>query len=237
MQEQTSKLPGFDGMEILYTLLTQERPSRQLAILLPGYRYSTAAPMFHFMTSLLLERSSDVLEINYQYYLDDYAHIDDIDAVVRHDVRTVIDHVLSTREYEAFIFVGKSLGTVALAHELTRPIFHEAHVIWLTPLLQHAGVTETMKTTRASQLVVIGDKDHCYTASRVDALAAIPSLKTHLLTGVNHGLERDADTFGTIEVLQEVIEAIDAFLPSELTTARSQSSVMKRRIDTDRFPC
>lgn len=25
MQEQTSKLPGFDGMEISYTLLTQER--------------------------------------------------------------------------------------------------------------------------------------------------------------------------------------------------------------------
>lgn len=222
MQEQTSKLPGFDEMKISYTLLTQERPSRQLAILLPGYRYSTAAPMFHFTTSLLLERSSDVLEINYQYYRDDYAHIDDIDEVVRHDVRTVINHVMSTHEYEAFIFVGKSLGTVALAHELTRPIFHEAHVIWLTPLLQHAGVTETMKTTRASQLVVIGDKDHCYTASRVDALAAIPSLKTHLLTGVNHGLERDADTFGTIEVLQEVIEAIDAFLASELSTARSQ---------------
>jgi len=221
MQEQTSKLPGFDGMEISYTLLTQERPSRQLAILLPGYRYSTAAPMFHFTTSLLLERSSDVLEINYEYYRDDYAHFDDIDDVVRYDVRTVIDHVLSTHEYETFIFVGKSLGTVALAHELTRPRFHEAHVIWLTPLLQREDVTQTMSSTRASQLVIIGDKDHCYTESRVDALSDITSLTTHLLTGVNHGLERDADTFRTIEVLQEVIEVIDAFLPSELTTATS----------------
>ncbi|WP_232939501.1 hypothetical protein [Exiguobacterium aurantiacum] len=224
MQEQTNELIGFDGIEVSYTLLTQERPSHQLAVLLPGFRYSTSAPMFHFTTSLLLERSIDVLEINYEYFRDDYAHIKDISYVVRHDVRTVIDHVLSTHEYEAFIFVGKSLGTVALAHELTRPIFQDAHVIWLTPLLQREDVTHTIATSQVSQLVVIGDEDHCYTTNRFDALTAVPSVKTHLLSGVHHGLEREADTLGSIKVLQDVMEAIDAFLPRMKSIATAQPS-------------
>lgn len=222
MHELTSKLRGFNGVDVSYTLLTHEESSKQLAILLPGFRYSTSAPMFHFTTSLLLERSIDVLEINYQYFRDDYAHIDNIDDVVRHDVRAVVDHVLSTHSYEAFIFVGKSLGTVALANELTRPIFRDASVIWLTPLLQLEDVTNTILTSPASQLLVIGDKDHCYTPGRLEVLSTVTSLKTCLLKNVHHGLERESDSFGSIAVLQEVMEAIDSFLPPKVLTVMSQ---------------
>lgn len=217
IQVVTSTVTGVGGIEIPYSLMQHETTSSQLAILLPGFRYSTDAPMFHFSTSLLLERSVDVLEINYEYYREQYDEIEDIDEIVRKDVATVVDHVLSNHTYEQFYLIGKSLGTIAMVTELKRPIFQDAFAIWLTPLIQRDDVRETIVSSETPRLVVIGDRDHCYTESRYKEISDVPLLTSVLLPDVNHSLEREHDTLGSLAVLTQVIDAINRFLPDNAT--------------------
>lgn len=204
---------GFDGLEVPYTLLGGSKPTRNLAIMLPGAGYTTQAPLFHYTTELFLNREWDVLEVNYRYNDPAYDRftMDELADVIRHDVKRVIDEVLAKKAYENFALIGKSLGTLAMCSERTRDVFQKARMIWLTPLIHRDDVLNAMIQSEQSAMAVIGDLDHCYSEDRYRRLAGNPLLSPTLVPGVGHGFDYAGDVQQSIDVLKEVLKKIEKF--------------------------
>ncbi|MGI2328351.1 alpha/beta hydrolase [Planococcus sp. YIM B11945] len=204
---------GYKEMDVPFLRLSKEENAKGLAVLLPGAGYTTTAPLFHFATEVFLKRSFDVLEVNYQYKneaYDDFS-MEELSEAVKQDVKTVMDLVLTDSSYETFYVVGKSLGTIAMCTELTRPELKRAKAIWLTPLIHREDVFNAMARSPHTGLSFIGDKDPVYDEFRYTQLEFNPNIDFKLIAGVNHSMEFSDNPVGSIEVLKEIISDIEKF--------------------------
>lgn len=206
-------ISGFNSLEVPYILLGNGKPTRNLAIMLPGAGYTTQAPLFHYTTELFLNRGWDVLEVNYRYNDPAYDRFstDDLAGIIRHDVNIVLDEVLGAGAYDNFSLIGKSLGTLAMCSERTRKAFQKARMAWLTPLIHRDDVLDAMLQAEQPGLAVIGDRDNCYSEERYQKLAGNPELAPSLMPGVGHGLDYAGDVQQSIDALKEILKAIEEF--------------------------
>lgn len=210
---KTDSILGYKEMEIPYTLLSTTEGSKNLVIMLHGAGYSAQAPLFHYSTAVFLNKSFDVLQVNYSYndkFYDDFS-MDEISHAIKHDVGVVIDKVLDDKFYESFYLIGKSLGTIAMGSELKRNIFKDAKAVWLTPLLQREDVFEAMVKGKNSGLCFIGDSDQHYNSERYEQLEKNKNIVSILFPNVNHGLQYESDPVNSIDVLKSVIQEISEF--------------------------
>ncbi|PLR69262.1 alpha/beta hydrolase family protein [Bacillus sp. UMB0893] len=213
IKSKTDSITGFNQAEVPFTLLGTTQQTHNLAIMFPGLGYTTQGPLFHYTTGLFLEKNFDVLHINYQYNSKNYEKFsnEEMDKALKSDVRKVIDAVLSKHEYDAFYLIGKSLGTIALSSELGRTSFTDAKTVWLTPLLNREDVFSTIYRSRQKALCIIGDKDPYFAEENFQKLQGNPNVECVLIPGVNHGLQIEEDSVGSIDVLKNVITEIAQF--------------------------
>ncbi|KQL52296.1 hypothetical protein AN964_01205 [Heyndrickxia shackletonii] len=212
-QINTNIVQGYKEKDIPFSLYADENKSSNLAIFLPGGGYSVERPLFHYATKIFLNRSFDILHINYQYndsFYDDFSN-EELAEAVKYDVRTVIDKIFGDSPYENYYLVGKSLGTIAMGTELKRQIFKNAKAVWLTPLLHRDDVFNAMISSENSGLCFIGDNDYCYIEDRYNQLLKNPNILSTLFPKVNHGLEYEDDTPETIEVLKKIMKEMEQF--------------------------
>lgn len=213
LPSSTLIIKGYKEMDIPYTLLRNEENSKNLAIFLPGIGYTVRSPAFHFSEAIFVNKSFDILKVDYRYndaMYDDFS-MEDLTEAIKHDVRTVIDKVLQENSYEKFYLVGKSLGTIAISAELQRDIFAGAKAIWLTPLLHKDEVFDAMLASKNEGLCIIGDNDRCFIEDRYNRLLEHPTITSKLYPHVNHSMEYDHDPVGSIDVLKSVLNAIERF--------------------------
>ncbi|MEK4386014.1 alpha/beta family hydrolase [Solibacillus sp. FSL W7-1464] len=210
---KTDSITGYKEKVIHFTVLSTDEHASKLAILLPGAGYTAQAPLLHYSTGVFLHKSVDVLQVNYTYNDKFYDHftMEELVEAIKHDVDAVIDKVLEENSYEGYYLVGKSLGTIAIVSLLDREIFHNAKVVWLTPLLNRDDVFEFMLHSRNESLCLIGDDDSHYNAERYRQFAKNPKLVTRLLEGADHSLQYKNDPVSSIDLLKAVIKEIDAF--------------------------
>jgi hypothetical protein len=213
MKVTRGSVQGYKEMQIPFNILSKEEESRKLAIFFPGAGYTVQAPFLHYSIGVFINKSYDVLEVNYHY--EDAAYdafsMEELGEAVKRDAKAVIDHLLSHHSYDSFCLVGKSLGTIAMASELQRDAFKKAGAVWLTPLLQRDEVYEAMANGKNKSLGILGDKDGCYIEKRFEQLKENHNLKLMLLPGINHSLEYSDDAVGSIDVLKQVMETVKAF--------------------------
>ncbi|WP_232696745.1 alpha/beta hydrolase [Brevibacillus daliensis] len=204
---------GYNNIDVPYTLLSKTEDAKNLVILLPGTGYTVQSPLLHYSTGIYLNKSFDVLHVNYQYNTEAYQNcsIEDVSEAIRFDVKTVIDKVISETNYEHFHLLAKSFGTVALSSELQRDIFTNAKAIWLTPLLHRDDVFDAMVQSHHDGLCMIGDNDPYYLEDRYNQLANKSNMTTRLIPQANHSLEYDDSAIASIDILKNVLEDIEAF--------------------------
>lgn len=202
---------GFKGTDIPIKILSKNKHSAQLAIILPGMGYGSQAPLLHFSAGVFISKGYDVLQVDYQYNNQDYEDFSEISDAIKLDVRHVIDDVLTNKTYTDFCLIGKSLGTIAMSAELTREVFKNAKAVWLTPLIHRDDVLNAMIESKNKGLCIIGDKDPCYTEERFLKAAENPNIITKLIPNVNHSLEYDGNPVESIGVLRNVMSAIEKF--------------------------
>ncbi|MEX3625403.1 alpha/beta hydrolase [Viridibacillus arvi] len=202
---------GYKEIEIPFTLLSNNEDSNNLAILLPGAGYTVQAPLLYYSTGVFLNKSFDVLQVNYSYNDKSYDNfsMDEIGEAIKHDVHVVIDKVLDDKSYEYFYLIGKSLGTIAMASELKRDAFKDAKAVWLTPLLQRDDVFETMLKSINRGLCFIGDNDRHYNEERFEQLVNNTNIVSRLFPNVNHSLQNERDPVNSIDVLKTVVKEIN----------------------------
>lgn len=198
-----------------YALIQQKRKAKGLCIVLPGLRYTVQAPFLHYLTNLSLELELDVLHINYQYWGNDFLSLakEKQNAIITKDVQLVLDQVLNEFHYSNFYLMGKSLGTVPMAHELTtREELKDAKAIWLTPLLNLDIVYENLLRISQESIILIGDNDHHYNQERLTSLAKKENIKLNIYEQVNHQLDHNNGALKSIKVLKDIVEEVKEFI-------------------------
>ncbi|TWT27118.1 alpha/beta hydrolase [Planomicrobium sp. CPCC 101110] len=204
---------GYKDFEVPFAFIKTENEANSLAILLPGAGYTTSSPLFHYSTELFLNRSVDVLKVNYQYKNEAYDNftMEELSTAIKHDVKTVFDQELEDSSYANFYLIGKSLGTIAMGIELQRPIFQQAKAVWLTPLLQQDDVFQAMLDSSNEGLCFIGDVDRCYIKDRYAQIKRKTNMSSKLFPNVDHSLDSRDGVMRSIEVLETVIQDIKDF--------------------------
>ncbi|WP_235318429.1 alpha/beta fold hydrolase [Planococcus sp. CAU13] len=213
MKLQRASIEGYKRHTVDYLLIRQEETSSRLAVVLPGAGYTAQAPLLHFATDIYLQKGYDVLNVNYRYndsFYDDFT-MEELSDAIRFDVGAVIDAVTVDASYEKFCLIGKSLGTIAMASELKRPMYQGAKAVWLTPLIKRPDVFEAMHTFPHQALGFIGDKDPIYDAGLYNQLEANPQLDLRLVPGTDHSLELPGKPIASIEILKEIMAEIEKF--------------------------
>lgn len=198
-----------DSKMIPFNLIEQKEETTNLLIVLPGAGYTTQAPLLRFTTGIYYNKGFDVLHINYTFGRQRLSDLSEEDFTK--NIQLVIDHAIKNKKYHNYYIVAKSIGTLALSYLLNQPMFKDAKVIWLTPLLQREVVYTEMVHSNHEGLCIIGDKDPCFIAERFESLTENPNLICKVVDGGNHSLELDEDPIKSIEILKSVMIDISEF--------------------------
>jgi pimeloyl-ACP methyl ester carboxylesterase len=166
------------------------------AVLLPGARYPTRAPLLWFAREVAIARGFGVLEV-----LDEPPAGEDPFAWARDRALRALEH----RPSELDVVIGKSLASDVADLVADR----ELPAIWLTPLLDRPGILAALARTTRPTLLVGGTADPTW---RPDALPDNVMLDRLQLDGLDHGLQLPGDPQASLNALRKVVKKVDRFL-------------------------
>lgn len=205
---------GYKQMDIPFTMAGLTDRAERLAVLLPGAGYTTKAPLFHYASSLFLNESMDVLEVQYPYndpFYQEFSWEELIEAV-HYDVNTVLDHVLADKPYRQKLFLAKSIGTLCMDSLFKRTDVKESKAIWVTPLLKEERVQDALANTNVQSLCIIGDKDSNYSPEGLERIGRHSFSTTKVIPNMNHNLEHEGHILESIDMLRSIMKEIKAFI-------------------------
>ncbi len=193
---------------------------RRLAVIFPGIGYHKDKPLLYYATKLLQGRGYEIVNITFR----------DMPAKIKGD-REMIKKAaeiasLQAKEqlaeidftaYEKIIFIGKSIGTVALAkfageHEI------KAKQVWYTPL------EETFSYNQHEVIAFIGEDDPWSNVDNVKKYALEQGITLYSYEGSNHSLESE-NVDKNIEILREVIKKTRDYLFSRKSYSLSSKMI------------
>jgi hypothetical protein len=206
---------GFGGVPVPNTFVRQAAGADTLGILLPGVGYTCEMPLLYYSRHLLESRGCDVLAVEYDYrQLPEGTSLDGMLDRLTEDSTAVIAAGLAQRDYRSTLLIGKSLGTIAMAH--FRDLFGERDVrwCWLTPLLKRDDVLEQIKARGRDSLVVIGTADSHYDAGILAGLETNFGVTNVIVRDANHGIDIPGDIRRSLDGIRQVIAGLEQFLDS-----------------------
>ena len=166
------------------------------AILLPGARYPTRAPLLWFAREVAISRGFGVLEV-----LDEPPSGEDPFAWVRDRAQRALEH----QPAELDVVIGKSLSSdvADLAADRGLP------AIWLTPLLDRPGIVAALARTTRPTLLVGGTADPTWLPNALPDNVMLDRLQ---LDDLDHGLQLPGDPQASLNALRKVVKKVDRFL-------------------------
>jgi hypothetical protein len=174
-------------------ILHEGDPAR-CAVLLPGVRYFSQAPLLWFAREAAQAEGWSVVEVDERAPRDQEPF-----AWMRGQAERALE---SARAAEQVVVVGKSLGSAA-APMVTGP------AIWLTPLLDQDEIVAAIAATAEPTLLVGSPADPTWAGGRVPDNPALEVLE---LDGLDHSLQVSGDPLASLDVLRRVTERVRAFL-------------------------
>jgi hypothetical protein len=176
-------------------ILHEGDPGR-CAVVLPGVRYLSQAPLLWFAREAAQARGWSVLELSERAPAGEEPF-----AWMRDRAR----RMLGATDAGTVAVVGKSLGSAAapLAAERALP------AVWLTPLLIRPDVVSALASSTAPALLVGSAADPTWANGEQPVGAAIDRLE---LDGLDHSLQVEGDPLASLDVLRQVTERIGTFL-------------------------
>lgn len=199
-----------------HAFLRAEGGSETVALLFPGFGYRVTAPLLHYAEQALLWRGADVLRLDLAYDADPTFPAHDPEARrarIRSDAERALEAALAAGDHRNIVLVGKSLGTLALADLVAGPLADRGPVcVWLTPLLNDAGLREAVTRQRPPSLYVIGTADPLYDAGVLEELRDACGGRSVVVDGADHGMLVPGDMAATLEGLRRVMAVMDDVL-------------------------
>lgn len=180
---------------------------KKLAILFPGIGYHKDKPLLYYATKLVQSLGFETIHIEYRSMTQKIRG----DATMMQNAAELAlsqsEEQLAEVDWDAFsevVFIGKSIGTVALARYVQA---HEirAKQVWYTP------VESTFGFGARDVIAFIGDADPLSDLNVVRTMAGEQGIPLDIYPGGNHSLECE-DVSRNIEVLADVMKKTEAYI-------------------------
>lgn len=212
---------GYDGQPVPNQFLRQRGETATLAVLLPGQGYTADMPLFYYAEWIALERGWDVLRVDYSYPALAYdanvdirrSHLEERKQQLFADVDAAFEAGSEQRPYETVVLIGKSLGTRAMAHLLSRDVAQARWSVWLTPLINEPDVREPIERYPGRSFVAMGTEDFAYDQSYLEWLRSSSGVDVVVVAGADHSMDVSGDIEGSIDAMGRLMSRLDRFLP------------------------
>ncbi len=214
--EDSWQLSGFYGKAVPNEFYRKSKDNSRLAIVFPGYGYSTQAPLLYYAIELLSELGYDVLSVNYEYnknegFLKSPETVQD--QWFAADVAAVLEMARSRPQYSKWVVVGKSLGTTAILQLLSEGDYPmRTKLIWLTPGFSHSRITEVVRTTKLDSIFFVGTLDRYYDQTEYELMKTNARVRVELFKGADHSLQTSDSTATSIEYLKRYLASLRSFI-------------------------
>ncbi|HQE94043.1 MAG TPA: hypothetical protein PLH19_15120 [Anaerolineae bacterium] len=210
---ETISITGYERRPVPNTFVRQRDETAHAAIVLPGLGYTAQMPLLFYVTEWLLAQNADVLQVNYEY-VDTFRELDGAarERRLSADSDAAYHALMAQRPYTRLTVVGKSLGTLAMAHLFaTQTLPARTDALWLTPALNHPQVHAQMATFAGPSLLVIGTADSFYDPTLLAAIGETSMRKFVVVEGAGHDMSVGDDVIRSIQALETIMHALITF--------------------------
>jgi hypothetical protein len=176
-------------------VLQHEGDPSRCAVLLPGIRYFSQAPLLWFAREVAQAHAWSVIEVDERAPGNEEPF-----EWMRGQARRALDAAAGA---EKVVVIGKSLGSAAA------PMV-EGPAIWLTPLLIRPEIRESILAATAPTLLIGSPDDPTWDG---DTESDNPALEVLELDGLDHSLEVSGDPLASLDALRDVTAHVDRFFP------------------------
>jgi predicted alpha/beta-hydrolase family hydrolase len=177
-------------------ILHEGDPGR-CAVVLPGVRYFSQAPLLWFAREAAQEGGWSVLELSERAPTDEEPF-----EWMRDRAERALD---SASDADSVVVIGKSLASAAAPLVAERGLA----AVWLTPLLIRPEVVAALRAATAPALLVGSSADSTWSDGEQPGGDSIEVLE---LEGLDHSLQVEGDPLASLDVLRTMTERIAAFL-------------------------
>jgi len=205
---------GCNVRPVSCSMLTHSAAPSHIAIVLPGFRHTVDRPDLHYAQRILYQGGADILRVEYQYWRAEYATLSEAaqDACIASDATAVVDAAFARRAYSKLTLLGKSLGTIAMAHLLHDERCRAADCIWETPPLTVPWLRDQIRLHQPRSLFVVGTDDSHYDESILLELERATGGQTVRVVGADHSLEVPGDIEASLVGLTSIAQAVESFV-------------------------
>jgi hypothetical protein len=177
-------------------VIRHEGDPGRCAVILPGIRYFSQAPLLWFAREVAQGHGWSVVEV------DDRAPAD---AEPFEWMLSQAERALDAASGAATVAViGKSLGSIAAT-------LHDGPAAWLTPLLTRPEIVEALRATSAPTLLVGSPADPSWGDGTVPDNPALDVLE---LPGLDHSLQVSESPSSSLDALRTVTLRVSSWLAS-----------------------
>ena len=173
-------------------MIQHEGDPDRCAVLLPGVRYFSQAPLLWFAREAAQAGGWSVVEVDERAPSDKEPF---------EWMRGQAQQALDATDAELTVVVGKSLGSAA-APMVSGP------AVWLTPLLVRPEIVEALASASAPALLVGSPADPTWGNGTVPDNPALEVLE---LEGLNHSLQVSGDPLASLDALRTVTQRVASF--------------------------
>jgi hypothetical protein len=205
---------GYQQTPVPHSFFRQKDETSHLALVLAGGGNNCQHPTLYYPTRELLTRGADALLVDYGLRPEFSSFTEEqIMACVVADCLAASEAVWGERPYARVTLIGKSLGTLAMGHLLASvPSGIQMQAIWLTPLLTVPELGRQIRGRPPRSLFIIGTEDPWYDAGKLTELLQVTQGESLVIPGANHLLESAEGTIASLQVMEQVVRALHAFL-------------------------
>ncbi|MFC1976001.1 alpha/beta family hydrolase [Chloroflexota bacterium] len=213
---ETLTINGYQNEPVPHSFYRQETDTDHLAIILPGRGYTAHMPLLFYPASLMVAQGADVLRVEYDYsqnqVFQSLAGNEQFQWLFA-DVTAAYQVGLAQRDYQQVTLIGKSLGTPAMGHLLTtQTLPAQINAIWLTPLVRFDSLRQQIKKFGGKSLFVIGTADPHYDTDCLAEVQQATGGQVVTIDEADHGLMIEGDIVRSVQGLEQVMRAMEAFL-------------------------
>lgn len=206
------EIRGYGGENVPNEFLRQPSGSSSLGVILPGVGYTSAMPLLYYAGRLLIERGCDVLIVNYDYRsISRTVPRQELEERLFMDTLQALSVAYGQHPYASVVLVGKSLGTMAMAHLLESRRWPIEASVWLTPIVRREDVRRELEKMSHRAFVAIGTDDGEYDEQLLDELEQRHGVDVCTIESAEHSIDIDGDVPGSVEAVRTVMHRMQAF--------------------------
>lgn len=208
-------ISGYRNRPVPHSFLQQQQETNHLAILLPGMGYTAQMPLLYYPAQLMAAAGADIVRLEYDYRQTDFSSLKFKEQMqwLFDDTTAAYQAAMTQQSYQQLTLIGKSLGTLSMGHLLTtQPLPPMVKAVWLTPVLKNKTLQDQILQCGQPAFIAIGTADPYYDPEFIARLQSAPGSQIVTIEDADHGLNIKNNISGSIQVLQQIMEAMKIYL-------------------------